>query len=92
MECDKRNKQIILYILNNTVTCPGYETVLNDPDGFNGQIKCPDYNIICTSDNWCNELFDCINKNVKFQSEDDYKIYGLNYSIIIFTIFSIILF
>jgi hypothetical protein len=92
MKCDKKNKQIILNILDKTVTCPGYETVLNDPDGFKGQIKCPDYNIICTSDNWCNELFDCINKNDKFDSEDDYKIYGLNYSIIILAILVIILF
>ena len=65
MECDRKNKQIKVYILGETVTCPGYETVLNQPNEFNGQVKCPDYNLVCTSEVWCNELFDCINKKSK---------------------------
>ena len=72
VECDRNKKQIILNILGLTVICPGTETVLNKPNGFNGQIKCPDYNLVCTSKNWCNELFDCIDK----KSEADLDTYN----------------
>ena len=107
MECDRKNKQIKVYISGLTVICPGYETILNQPNGFNGQIKCPDYNLVCTSDIWCNELFDCINKKSKADRDtyysdvielitkddsDNYLNYGLNYYIMIFTIISLLAF
>ena len=72
VECDRNKKQIILNILGLTVICPGTETVLNKPNGFNGQIKCPDYNLVCTSKTLCNELFDCIDK----KSEADLDTYN----------------
>ena len=107
IECDRNNRQIKVYILGVTVTCPGHETVLNQPNGFNGQIKCPDYNLVCTSEVWCNELFDCIKKNskaardtyysdvIEFTAKDDsdnYLNYGFNYYIMIFTIISLLVF
>ena len=71
VECDRDKKQIKVLIGNSYVICPKKGTILNNPNGFKGQIKCPDYNIICTSKIWCNELFDCISK----KSEADQKTY-----------------
>ena len=62
MECDKQNKKINVYINDAEVICPGYETILNNPNGLRGKLKCPDYNLVCTSDTWCNEMFECIDK------------------------------
>ena len=63
VECDKTNRQIIVHIGDSTITCPGKRTLLDNPNGIVGQIQCPNYDIICTSDIWCNDLFDCIDKN-----------------------------
>ena len=71
VECDKNKKQTKLLIGNSYITCPTNGSILNNPNGFKGQIKCPDYNLICTSKIWCNELFDCINK----KSEADLETY-----------------
>ena len=71
VECDRDKKQTKLLIGNSCVTCPTNGSILNNPNGFKGQIKCPDYNLICTSKIWCNELFDCINK----KSEADLETY-----------------
>ena len=105
MECDWTNKQIKVYIFDTTIICPGYETVLNQTNGFNGQIKCPDFNMVCTSVIWCNELFDCINKKSKAnrstyhsdyieleEDSDNYINNGLTFYIMIFTIISLLFF
>ena len=60
--CDRLNKQIIVFINDLNVTCPYNGGVLKKLKGFKGEIRCPDYNMICTSDIWCNEMFDCIDK------------------------------
>jgi len=61
-ECNQSSKTFSLYIGSKIVTCPGKEVVLYNPNGLNRQIKCPDYNLICTSQTWCNDIFDCIDK------------------------------
>ena len=71
MECDQNGKTFNIYIGKNIVTCPGNETVLNNPSELNGKIKCPNYNLVCTSKVWCNDIFDCIVKN----SEADLSTY-----------------
>ena len=63
MNCDKVNKKININIGDKTISCPGQEIILNNPEGLKGEIKCPDYNMVCTSDIWCDDLYDCINKN-----------------------------
>jgi len=62
IECDQSSKTFSIYINSKVISCPGEESVLNNPSGLNGQIKCPDYNLICTSQTWCNDIFDCIDK------------------------------
>ena len=61
MSCGQ-NKIINVYIKNTVITCPGYDTILSNPNQLKGEIHCPDYNLVCTSSIWCNEMFDCINK------------------------------
>ena len=71
MSCDKTNKIINVYIGNNVITCTGNKKTLENPNGLKGEINCPDYNLICTSDIWCNDMFDCIEK----KSEPDLTTY-----------------
>ena len=75
-ECNQSSKTFSLYIGSKIVTCPGKEVVLYNPNGLNGQIKCPDYNLICTSQTWCNDIFDCIDK----KSQADLYTYDYNFN------------
>ena len=71
MECDTDSKKINIYIGNSIITCPGNETVLYNPNGLKGEINCPNYNLVCTSQVFCNDIFDCIDK----RSEADFSTY-----------------
>ena len=62
MECDRVNKQIKVKIGQKTIICNGEKNDMENPEGLTGNLSCPDYNMICTSDIWCNNMFDCINK------------------------------
>ena len=62
--CDKKNKNVILEIAGDEVVCPQKGGLINDPDGFKGKVVCPDYNSVCTSENWCNDPIDCIEKKI----------------------------
>jgi hypothetical protein len=62
--CDKINKNVILKIAGDEVVCPQKGGLINDPDGFKGKVVCPDYNSVCTSENWCNDPIDCIEKKI----------------------------
>ena len=73
MACDRVNKKIIVFINDLNVTCPYNGGILKKVKGFKGKIKCPDYNLVCTSETWCNEMFECIDK----KSETDYSTYIL---------------
>ena len=69
VECDTKNKNIIVKIGSKRVICPsngGSQT----PDGFKGSIECPKYNDICSfNDNiMCNEMFNCL----KVLSKNDF--------------------
>ena len=62
--CDTNNKHVLLKIGNIEVVCPIEGGIINDPQGFKGKVSCPDYNSICTSQNWCNDPIDCIEKKI----------------------------
>ena len=74
-ECDKVNNNVILKIGDNKVVCPKQGGLINNPSGFKGKVVCPDYNSVCTSDNWCNDPIDCIEKNIT----SDESSYTYNY-------------
>ena len=62
ISCDRKNKNIIVYVNDLSVVCPTQGGTLKKIKGFKGKINCPEYNMICTSEIWCNEMFDCIEK------------------------------
>ena len=76
VSCDRNNKNVILKIGSNRVTCPMQGGYLNDPSGFKGKVKCPDYNSICTAVSWCNDPIVCIDK--KITADDSSYLYSYN--------------
>ena len=50
---------------------------LNDPSGYKGKVNCPDYNSVCTSNIWCNDPLDCIEKKI----EADKSSYSYSYQL-----------
>ena len=69
--CDRINKRIIVNVGDKNIICPGTKNVLNNPGEIKGTLTCPDYNMVCTTDKWCNNIYDCIDK----QSESDLNTY-----------------
>ena len=74
MICDRLHKHVIVFINDLNVTCPFKGGTLKKIKGFKGKINCPAYNMVCTSEIWCNEMFDCIDK----KSVTDYSTYNYN--------------
>ena len=72
MSCDKENKRINVSIGKTNVICPGNDIILKNPNGLKGNLHCPDYYYVCTSDIWCNDMFDCINKK-SFTDPNSYE-------------------
>ena len=76
-KCDKDNKKVILAIGSGTVVCPEEGGTLNDPSGYKGKVNCPDYNSVCTSNEWCNDPLECIEKKI----EADKSSYSYSYQL-----------
>ena len=76
--CDRKNKQIIVYVNDLSVVCPTEGGTLKKIKGFKGKINCPKYNMICTSDIWCNDMFDCIEKKSIADESTYYSMSQLN--------------
>ena len=51
--------------------------LIENPSGFRGKIICPDYNSVCTSEIWCNDPLDCIDKEVKADETSYHYTYPL---------------
>jgi hypothetical protein len=62
VKCDKVNKKINVIIEQNNIICDEEKKELTDPNGLKGSLLCPDYNMVCSSDIWCNNIYDCIDK------------------------------
>ena len=77
IKCDKDSKTIYVFINGNTVQCPMSGGLIENPSGFRGKIICPDYNSVCTSEVWCNDQLDCINKGVGADKDSYYYSYSL---------------
>jgi hypothetical protein len=61
MQCDQTNKKILVYIGSKTVECDGEQKPISVTSS--DTLNCPDYNMVCTSDIWCNNMFECIYKS-----------------------------
>ena len=62
IKCDRKNKNIIVYVNDLSLVCPTEGGVLKKIKGFKGKINCPKYDLICTSPIWCSDMFECIDK------------------------------
>ena len=74
IECDKTNKAINVKIGDKVVVCSGTKNKMLNPNGLSGTLYCPDYNMVCASTTWCNNIFDCIDR----QSEADQDTFLFN--------------
>ena len=75
MSCDRENKKINVYIGNQMIECNGEQKIINTK--YSDTLNCPDYNMVCTSDIWCNNMFECIDK-ASVADENTY-LYNTNY-------------
>ena len=76
VECDRKNKRIIVNIGSSKVECPTEGGEIN-PTGFKGELKCPKYSDICNFKDTkiCNEIFECLKKeNESYGIENIIKI------------------
>ena len=62
--CNHEKETINVLISGSVVECPMAGGLIQNPSGFRGKIVCPDYNSVCTSEIWCNDPLDCIDKKV----------------------------
>ena len=75
--CNPDKKTIYVLIHEQTIECPMAGGLIENPSGFRGKIICPDYNSVCTSEVWCNDPLDCIDKNVTADEKSYYYTYIL---------------
>ena len=75
MYCDRSNKKIIVYIGRETIECDGEQKIINVKSS--DTLNCPDYNMVCTSDIWCNNMFECIDK--ESVTDENTYLYNTNY-------------
>ena len=79
-QCDSVNKNIIIKLGSEKITCPNEGGILYNPSGFKGNIVCPKYNEICNSDNViCNNIYDCF-QELANKNKYNYKINYYDYS------------
>ena len=78
ISCDRKNKKVIVYVNDLSVVCPTKGGTLKNIKGFKGKINCPDYNLICTSKIWCNDMYDCIDKQSIADESTYYSYIGDN--------------
>ena len=66
------SKSLTIQIFDEFIVCPreGGKVELNGK--YLGYIYCPDYNLICTGTKFCNDMFDCIEKE-SLSKEDTFK-------------------
>ena len=75
MYCDRSNKKIFVYIGRETIECDGEQKIINVKSS--DTLNCPDYNMVCTSDIWCNNMFECIDK--ESVTDENTYLYNTNY-------------
>ena len=75
--CNSENKKVLVLIHGQTIECPIQGGLIEKPSGFRGKIICPDYNSVCTSEVWCNDPLDCIDKKVIADEKSYYYTYAL---------------
>ena len=66
------SKSLTIQIFNEYIVCPREGGKVELSGKYLGYIYCPDYNLICTGTKFCNDMFDCIEKE-SLSKEDSFK-------------------
>ena len=56
------SKSLTIQIFDEFIVCPREGGKVQLSGKYSGYILCPDYNLICTGTQFCNDMFDCIEK------------------------------
>ena len=56
------SKSLTIQIYDEFIVCPREGGKVQLSGKYSGYILCPDYNLICTGTKFCNDMFDCIEK------------------------------
>ena len=73
------SKSLTIQIYAQYIVCPRQGGKVEISGKYNGYLICPDYNLICTGTKFCNDMFDCVEKE-SLGKEDTYKYdYDINY-------------
>ena len=66
------SKSLTIQIYDQYIVCPRQGGKVEISGKYNGYLICPDYNLICTGTKFCNDMFDCVEKE-SLGKEDTYK-------------------
>ena len=66
------SKSLTIQIFDEFIVCPREGGKVELSGKYLGYIYCPDYNLICTGTTFCNDIFDCIEKE-SLSKEDTFK-------------------
>ena len=66
------SKSLTVQIFDEFIVCPREGGKVELTGKYLGYIYCPDYNLICTGTTFCNDMFDCIEKE-SLSKEDTFK-------------------
>ena len=73
------SKSLTIQIYDQFIVCPREGGKVEVNGKYKGYIICPDYNLICTGTKFCNDMFDCVEKE-SLAKEDTFKYnYTINY-------------
>lgn len=62
VSCNFEKLTFDIQVGSNTVTCGQNMLSQQTVEGYHGTIKCPDFSRVCTSETWCTDMFDCVDK------------------------------
>ena len=73
MYCSK--KSLTIKVGQEYFVCPRGGGKISEEINYKGYLLCPDFNLICTANDTCNNMFDCVQKkSEEYEIEYDYDI------------------
>ena len=74
------SKSLTIQVFDQYIVCPREGGKVEVKGKYEGYLSCPDYNLICTGTKFCNNMFDCVEKE-SLSKEETYKYdYEINLS------------
>ena len=73
------SKSLTIQIYDQYIVCPREGGKIEINGKYKGFLLCPDYNLICTGTEFCNDMFDCVEKESLAKEEIYNYDYDINY-------------